>query len=332
VATQLTSFGLDAPATAAGVSIAGSVNTGGFGGNADGSPFATVTLAWSAAAPATGTLGALKLATSTESRPITITGIAKPGAIATNPASVDLGPVCLGGSGSTNLDVYASDVADVYVTKATAPPMFASVSGDLPKTLGGNHNGDATVAVSISPPSGGSTGEVMGDLVLATDLPAPNDNYKVKVHATLLAGGVHPSPEMVPFGTARVHEPTSAKAVIVANCSGADQVVTSVAIGGRDKDSFLLVGPDPTHLTDPIPNTQSQTYSIVMIPAARGPQAAQLEIDYASGPATIVPLTGDGEVTAKNRETYYACGVGRPAPAWPVVLALGWLARRRRRV
>jgi MYXO-CTERM domain-containing protein len=82
---------------------------------------------------------------------------------------------------------------------------------------------------------------------------------------------------------------------------------------------------------DPIPNTMSQTYSIVMLAAAKGAQSAQLEIDYGSGSSVIVPLLGDGEVEAKDRETYYACSVGRPKAAWPLVLALGWLARRRRR-
>jgi hypothetical protein len=265
-------------------------------------------------------------------RNVTITGTAAPGAIATNPASVDFGPVCRNGSATANVDVYASNVADVKFMDASAGGLFAATSNDKGKTLGGNHSNDATVSVSITAPATAPLGDAMMNLDLLTNLPSPH--YPVAMHAKVLDGGANPtaSPAMVPFGTTKVATPTSPKTVVIANCTGHDLMVTGVNVVGPDQSSFLIVSPDSTHLTGPLPNTQQQAYAIIMLPTSHGRQDAQLQIDYDMAPSTTVPLQGDAEIQNNARETYYACGVGGGAAApWPIALALGWLARRRRR-
>jgi hypothetical protein len=325
---------LDATAVAAGVSVPMTSNTAAFGSGSD----ATVTLAWNAAAPATGDLGTVTLDTQTDHRVVPITGIAQPAGIGTNPATLELGPICIGGSASTTLDVYASDVGDVTLASASAGgSMFAVDTTGLtfPYTLGGNHAGDATMTVSASPALTAAAGDANGMVVLTTNLPPAPSQTDIAIHATVLSGGLGASPNGLAFGTVQVLKTSSPKSTTIANCSGAPLTITNTSITGPNAADFVLVSPDSNHLTGTIPNAMSQEYSIVMLPQTKGQKMAELEIDYGQGSAFTVPLTGNSGSAAASgaRETYYACsaGGGSGAALWPIGFAGAWLARRRRR-
>jgi len=79
-------------------------------------------------------------------------------------------------------------------------------------------------------------------------------------------------------------------------------------------------------------------FTVQMTPATLGDKTATLTIDHNQGTGvTEVPLDGNGYGSgsgtggSKDRQTYYACSAGDPAALWPIALAAGWLARRRRR-
>jgi uncharacterized protein (TIGR03382 family) len=79
---------------------------------------------------------------------------------------------------------------------------------------------------------------------------------------------------------------------------------------------------------------ESMTFLVVMSPHASGMKSAQLVVSHSQG-MTAAELDGTGYTGTdpggrKDRETYYACNAGGTAGAWPILLALLALRRRRK--
>ncbi|HEY5920747.1 MAG TPA: choice-of-anchor D domain-containing protein [Kofleriaceae bacterium] len=316
---------LDPTATAAGVSITT---------NPEGmtvGPGRNIVLAYSAAAMhAAGPLGNLSVKVSSDpaARNVAIAGQALLGGVGTNPASVEFGAVCANGSSSKDVEVYASEPGDVNLMSITKPaaPFDAVVVDTLPKTLGGNHSGaSVTVRAELNPTT---AGEFNDAFALNSNVPNMGTS-EVQLHATVLAGGIAATPDIVHFGTVMPPQTSSPKMVQLTNCGSGDLMFTGASITGLNAGEFTLIGANPPRS---IPPTESEVFMVIMQPDNGGFKTARLVIAHSAG-GTNVDLdgTGEGEGNIKDRETYYACSTGRGAALWPLALALLALRRRRRR-
>lgn len=315
---------LDADAMAAGVSIDGNPQGQSLGSDQE------IVLGYTAAAMhAAGPLGTLsiKVTTDTEPRVVAISGEALLGGLGTNPASVDLGAVCVSSTVTENIEVYASEAGDVVLQQLTPPavPFGAEPVDTLPKTLSGNHTGpSATVRVSLTPTA---AGEFRDAVALTSDVPN-TPTTEVQVRGIGLSAGISATPNVVHFGTAAMGTTTSIQEVQLTNCGTTDLAFESAQIIGMSASEFTLIGTNPARTLAP---TESETFMVVMQPESPGVKVAQLVLQHSGGTTTAdLDGTGDGEVDTKDRETYYACSTGRGTAAWPIMLALLVVTARRR--
>jgi hypothetical protein len=291
----------------------------------------TIVLAYSAAAMhESGPLGVMsvKVSTDTSARPVSISGQALLGGLGTNPASVELGAVCIGGSSTKSIEVYANEPGDIVLQQLTKPaaPFDAMAVDTLPKVLAGNHSGpSATVRATLTPTM---PGEFTDAIALTSDVPG-KPMTEVTLHGIGLAAGIAATPDVVHFGAAAPGSTTSIKEVQLTNCGTGDLMFTGATISGAQAGEFTLIGANPPRTLMP---TESEVFMVVMQPDSGGFKMAQLLIQHSAG-STAVDLDGTGDGTAtddKERETYYACSTGRGAALWPIALALLALRRRRR--
>jgi hypothetical protein len=318
------SVSLDATALAAGVSIVPPNPEGQSVGSGK-----TIVLAFAAdATHEAGPLGLLSVKLDVDEKPrnIGIAGEALLGGVGLNPASVELGAVCVGSTATKSVEVYASEPGSVIVQSLTKPaaPFDAVAVDTLPKALAGNHFGpSATVRASMSPTAAGTFDD---KFILHSDVPMTGTT-EVQLHGIGLAEGIAATPDIVHFGTTGARTTTSPKEVQLTNCGTADLMFERVSITGDHADEFTLLGAYPAQTLAP---TESMNVMVIMQPESPGFKTAQLVLEHSEGTTTAV-LDGTGEGgEPKNRETYYACNAGSGATAWPIALALLLLRRRRR--
>lgn len=283
-----------------------------------------------------GPLGKLIIRTPTEAREIAISGEALVGSIGTNPASVDLGAVCVGSTAGIDVEVFANAAGSVTVTRPPQPvaPFAYTSSATFPVQLPGNHLGNAVLHVTAAPTS---VGDFSGSLRLPNDIPGIS-LVTVPLTATGAAGGVAATPELVQFGTIAPNSSTANQAVTLTNCSKANVQVTAALLTGQDAAEFALVGPANPAMT--LKPGDHETFLVVMSAHdALGDKSATLRIEH-DGVATEVQLEGTVSSGSNNkgtadRETYYGCQVGAGsggAVPGVLVLATAWSLRRRRRM
>jgi MYXO-CTERM domain-containing protein len=281
-----------------------------------------------AAVHAAGPLGSLAVQIDVETMPrnVSISGQALLGGVGTNPASVELGAVCVGDTVVKDVEVYASEAGDVVVSSVTppTPPFAASITDSLPKTLAGSHTGPSiTVHSGIAPTA---PGEFRDTFVVSSDVPN-KPSTEVQLHGVALAAGIAATPNVVHFGTTAPGTTTSIKEIQLTNCGSGDLMLSGASITGAYASEFTLIGANPPRT---LLSTESEVFTVVMQPDSGGFKTAQLVIQHSEG-ATTVDLDGTGDGgSPKDRETYYACSTGRGAALWPIALALLALRRRRR--
>jgi MYXO-CTERM domain-containing protein len=283
---------------------------------------------------ASGPLGNLivRVASDTTDRNVALNGEALAGALATNPASVEFGPLCLGGSAAMRaVMVYDPAPGDVRVTGVTQPAN--AVFSVLPASVGlgvavlGKHAEEKTMIVSAKPTA---AGELVDMFTLRTNIPS-QPTLDIGLHLTGLAAGVAPSPSLVHFGALATGSTSSGKQVQLTNCGTGGIDVTDAHFEGADPTEFVIVLPTDLHAT--LQPTESITYTMIMTPKRDGTKSANLVIAYSGGMATV-PLDGTGfggdpTGNGSDRETYYGCSAGRGA-SWPAI-GIALLALRRRR-
>ena len=295
----------------------------------NGSAMATVD--YSAATAHTGSLGNLVVHISTDGAGnnfnVGLNGEADPGAIATNPASVDFGPLCAGGSGTQDVTVYATASGTVTLKTAdvSPSPLFAVGSGS--GTLMGNHANEIKVSVTAAPTT---VGDFMGTLTLDTNIPGMM-SQDIALQGTALQAGVGATPNLVHFGAVMTGLISAEQQVVLTNCGTSDLTLTGASFTGTDPGEFQVISPTSFPVT--VTKTLSQTFDVVMTPHSVGPKSATLVIAQDSGTTSAIfdgmGIAGSGGGNTE-RETYYACSTGRSTAAWPIGLALLALRRRRR--
>jgi hypothetical protein len=71
--------------------------------------------------------------------------------------------------------------------------------------------------------------------------------------------------------------------------------------------------------------------TVEFAPDEPGAHRAEIALDV-DGTTHLVELDGDGIGESLDKTSFYACTCnGGGAPGWPIVLALGFIVRRRRR-
>jgi hypothetical protein len=277
-----------------------------------------------------GTLGKLTLTVGAEVLEFPITGGTLVGAVGTNPASVDFGPVCVERTATQDVDVYASGRADVSVgLDANSPPALPfSATLSAGGMLTGGHGAGATIVVSAHP-GASDLGPLSTQVVLDTNIPG-QPTYTIDVAASGVAAGVSATPTAVEFGDIVMDTTSTAKRVDLSNCSGAPLMVASAALSGTDASSFAIVSPSSNEIAQTLKDSDSETFLIVMSPHASGPKVASLDITDSTGTRNV-ELRGTGVEPEVDRETYYACSTSNGRAAWPIGLVLAITVGRRRR-
>ena len=259
-----------------------------------------------------------------------INGEAQLAAVGLDPDGISLGAVCIGATETAPLAVFASAAGGYTITGLTAPEApftFAPVAPvTLPGIVEGDHGNDVPFEVSVTP---AVPGPLTAIARLSVDIrSAPT--REIALTAEGIEAGVTAFPGALDFGTVEGIAP--GHTVQLTNCTGAPLAVLSAAITGPNADEFGIAQPSDPAIT--LDNKARQDFVIVMAPRTPGPKIAQLIIQHAAGAQTVELVgNGAGEVPAPpSRDTYYRCSAGGGATgAWPLALALGLLARRRRR-
>lgn len=245
--------------------------------------------------------------------------------------TVDLGPVCMGQSTSKMFQILANEQGPFAVSSVSMPSGAFSVSAtNLPAAIQGAGANNYQFMVSASPTAIGPQSAM---LTVTTDIPnAEPTTTEMRVEG--LAEGVNGSPAELDLGGVPVDSNTVGQPVTISNCTTDTITLSNARIEGASASEFSIVDfPDSLD----VPTTQNAEFLIIASPNSVGGKEALFKVDYPGGTITI-NLLGDGlgegppgtETGDDGRPSYYACSTGHGAAAWPLLLALLALGRRRR--
>src|SRR5262249_15113723 len=154
------------------------------------------------------------------------------GAIGTNPAAVEFGPVCAGGSAGSDVTVQTTASGPVTISGMTPPAApFAATATGIPGTLDGEGATMATVHATVTVPASASAGDIMDKFTLHTNIPNAADR-DVALRATVLTGGTAPTPSMLDFGAVHAGDLSTTKTVALTNCAASPIMVGQGMIDG----------------------------------------------------------------------------------------------------
>jgi uncharacterized protein (TIGR03382 family) len=277
----------------------------------------------------TGALGTFVFDTgSGTSQSVAVSGDAQIGSIGTNPASIEFGPVCIGATSAQSLAIYANAPGKVDVASVMGPASPQVSVPTMSGTLLGNHGNELKVTATLT---GATLATIDDKLTINSNVPM-QPTLDVPVHGLVLPAGIAASPAVAHFGTVMVDATTTAKEIVISNCSTSTLMVTAATIGGTDAGDFTIVSP-PSPVRS-LAAAESMSFLVVMSPHASGMKSAQLVVAHSQGMTTAeldgTGYTGTDPGGTKDRETYYACSAGGSAGAWPILLALLALRRRRK--
>jgi hypothetical protein len=249
----------------------------------------------------TGSLGTVIFDTGSSAQNVAVSGNAQVGSIGTNPASIEFGPVCVGVKSDKPLAIFANAPGDVDVSSVGAP---ASSQLTVPTTSGslkGNHASELSVTATLT---AGSPATIDDKLTINSNVPA-QPALDVPIHGIVLPAGVAASPAIVHFGPTMLETTTTAKEIVISNCSPGPLVVTGASIAGANAGDFAIVSPANPART--LAAAESMTFLVVMSPHGAGMKSAQLVVVHAQG-TTAADLDGNGYSGSdpgggKDRET-----------------------------
>lgn len=289
---------------------------------------ATVTFAAGASGDATGTL---TVSYDSETRSSQITARALDTSMSMNPSgTVDLGPVCMGQSTSKQFQIVANEQGPFSVDSISMPAgAFSVAATGLPAAIQGAGANTYSFMVAASPTDLGPQSAM---LTVDTDIPnAEPQTTMIVVEG--LAEGVNGSPAELDLGGVPVGSNTIGQTITITNCTTDPVALTNARIEGLDAGEFSIVDfPE----TPDVASTKNAEFLIIASPDSIGAKEALFKVDHPGGTVTV-NLLGDGigedpggdDDAVDGRPSYYACSTGHASHAWPLLLAL--LALRRRR-
>jgi uncharacterized protein (TIGR03382 family) len=240
---------------------------------------------------------------------------------------VDFGPVCIGQSKQQSFTILANDQGPFAVKQmSVAPGPFTVMAPTLPANVLGSGANNVPFTITAAPTDPGDATSVVE---IDTDIPmgAPR---MINLDVTGLAAGVTPTPIELDLGSQPIQTTAIGQAIKLSNCSTSAIGWSNARIAGPDAAEFAIVAqPDATT----IPPAGFAGWLIVLTPHTVGIKSATFLVDYDGGTA-MVPLDGEGlgaGGTSGEKSSYYACSAGGATGAWPIVLVVAFVARRRRR-
>ncbi len=267
-----------------------------------------------------------------QTRTVAVTGQALATAMSVNPdGMVDFGPVCAGQTKDQTFTVIG-DADGSFVISALSTPdaPFTVMAPTLPASVAGGGANMVTFDVIASPTA---VGAVQSQVTVTTDIPGGSpDTIALAVEA--LDAGVTPSPDSVYFGVAPVQTTTIGQQINLSNCSTTAVQTSNPRIVGPNANEFAIVSTPPQAQ---IAANGAATWLVVFEAQEVGNESATFMVDYDGGTASVA-LTGDGAGSdagsgsgVGGEKSYYTCSAGHPASLWPIVFAIGFVVRRRRR-
>ncbi len=246
--------------------------------------------------------------------------------------TVDLGPVCMGQSASKMFQILANEQGPFAVSSISMPSgAFSVTATGLPAAIQGAGANTYQFTVSASP---SDLGPQSAMLTVNTDIPmAEPQTTMIAVEG--LAEGVNGSPAELDLGGVPVGSNTVGQTVTITNCTTDSVALSNARIEGLDAAEFSIVD---FPATMDVATTQNAEFLVIASPDSVGAKEALFKVDHPGGTITI-NLLGDGlgdtpggdDEGDDGRPSYYACSTGHAAQAWPLLLALLALGRRRRR-
>ena len=233
--------------------------------------------------------------------PLTGTGIA-PGQLTSTPASLSLGSVTTGATGSTTETLTNSGGTSVAISAASTTGSGFSLSGlSLPTTL--NVGQSVSFSVMFSPTASGG---VTGNLAITSN--AANSTINVPLTGTgITPGQLTSTPTGLGFGSVATGSSASLTETLT-NSGGTSVTISAASTTGS---GFSLSGLTlPTTLTA----GQSVIFSMKFSPTAGGGVTGNLAITSNAANSTInVPLTGTGISPGQLTSTPTNLGFGSVA-------------------
>jgi hypothetical protein len=270
----------------------------------------------------------------TRSASITATTLATSMALSPDGA-YDFGPVCIGQKHSQTITIAADEAGWFDVTGISElPAPFSRSQDDVPLPFRVNGSGANQLALNIDVlPT--EVGPAASSLDISSDIPgAPTRSLALMV--TGLPAGVSASPTELDLGPADVNHATLGKAIELLNCSDAPVTLSNARLEGELPGEFGFAE-EPPDLT--VPANGKVRWLLIGQPHDVGTKTATFSVDYPGGTASVelavngvsdAPPAGGDDLGGVNT-SYYACSTGTAAGAWPLLLALVPILRRRKR-
>jgi hypothetical protein len=247
--------------------------------------------------------------------------------------SVDLGPVCVGQSTKKTFTIVANDQGPFKVMDVSGiGDAFDYTVAGLPASVQPNGANAYTFDVTAAPTVAGASS---GTVTVATDIPNAVPQA-VDLTVTGLAEGVTGTPSELYLGGVEPGQTTVGQNVTVTNCSTGPVTLSNAHIEGDDTGEFAIVV-FPDSLT--IDAQGSAQWIVIAKPTSVGEKNATFVADYDGG-QVMISLVGDGlgmadaptDTSTDKEASYYSCSVGGASVVgvWPLALAFGFMARRRR--
>jgi uncharacterized protein (TIGR03382 family) len=256
------------------------------------------------------------------------------------PNTANLGAVCVGGLKVEPFTLLATSDGDFLLQSLTivVGGEFYTITPRVPATpatlamphlLEGNGGTSVQFDVEVRPTT---VGPVSGTFTMSTDIPK-SVPFGVGLIATALPLGANVTPQgPVDFGTVKVGETSAPTKITFTNCSAAAITLSGATIVG---DQDFSIGAIPTMEVGP---NASVDIEILLTPRFGGVKLASLEIAHPDGISAVSFIgNGDGppEVEPPEppdpRDTYYRCSAGGATGASPLLLAVLFVLRRRKR-
>ncbi|MBA3539154.1 MAG: choice-of-anchor D domain-containing protein [Deltaproteobacteria bacterium] len=242
---------------------------------------------------------------------------------------LDFGPICTGQMATRDITILGVGDGGFVVNPVSDPgvPFTVVAPGQLPAPVLASGANQVVLQVTAAPTA---DGPVTSALTVTTDIPnsAPRS---LEISVIGLPPGVSATPPELDLGAHELDQTTIGLPVKLTNC-GTDAVVfANPRIEGLDASDFAIVS-QPTSTT--LPPAASAEWLVVFSARSEGAKTAQFVVDH-PGASAMVNLIGEGlpEIvpgTASDPRSYYSCSTGTATAAWPLVLAFGFAARRKR--
>jgi MYXO-CTERM domain-containing protein len=185
----------------------------------------------------------------------------------------------------------------------------------------------ATLGIVPSPPTAGTV-----EGTLTWDVDAPNAPFVVQTLLEFIEAGTAVSPGKLVFGAIAVDATTPRQSVTLENCNVDPIHVTlsGIAPTKGELEAWDLLPATGERTLAP---HDTMTLTVAFTPKKPGSHVANIVLDV-DGEQHLVELDGDGIGSTLDKTSFYACncsGSGTPAHGWPIVVALAFVVRRRRR-